>query len=60
MKSGCPIYSGNQVLAGFNDLKTKFPEIASEAYGWDPATSLPGSNKKRNGNASMDIFGAQL
>jgi hypothetical protein len=47
MKSGCPICSGNQVREGFNDLKTKFPEIASEAYGWDPATSLPGSNKKR-------------
>ena len=47
MKTGCPICSGNQVLEGFNDLKTKFPGIASEAHGWDPSTSLPGSNKKR-------------
>ncbi len=33
---GCPVCSGRQVLAGFNDLKTKFPDIASESYGWDP------------------------
>lgn len=29
---GCPFCSGNAVLAGFNDLTTKFPEIASQ---WD-------------------------
>ena len=29
----CPYCSGNQVLAGFNDLQTKYPEIAAE---WHP------------------------
>ena len=36
--SGCPYCSNSKVLAGFNDLATKYPEIASEAYGWDPTT----------------------
>jgi|LauGreDrversion4_2_1035121.scaffolds.fasta_scaffold51794_2 hypothetical protein len=36
--SGCPYCSNNRVLAGFNDLATKNPEVASEAYGWDPTT----------------------
>ena len=44
--SGCPYCSGNRVLNGFNDLKTKFPEIAAEADGWDPTTVTSGTNKK--------------
>ena len=31
---------------GFNDLKTKFPDIAKEADGWDPSTVITGSHKK--------------
>jgi len=46
--SGCAVCSGQQVLAGFNDLKTKFPDIAAEAYGWDPSTVVPGTNQKRD------------
>jgi len=46
--NGCPFCSGQKVLAGFNDLKTKFPDIAAEAYGWDPTTVLPGSNQKKD------------
>ena len=34
------------MLKGFNDLRTKFPDVAAEANGWDPETVLPGSNKK--------------
>jgi hypothetical protein len=45
-QSGCPVCDGKQVLAGFNDLKSKYPEIASEADGWDPATVSVGSSKK--------------
>ena len=30
----------------FNDLKTKFPEIAKEADGWDPSKVLFGTHKK--------------
>ena len=31
--SNCPYCSGNNVLSGFNDLETKFPDIAKE---WHP------------------------
>jgi hypothetical protein len=42
----CPICSGHQVLAGFNDLATSHPDLALEAYGWDPTTVQAGSGKK--------------
>ena len=29
-RSGCPYCSGNRVLTGFNDLATRFPDIAEE------------------------------
>ena len=45
--NGCPVCSGQQVLAGFNDLQTKFPDIAAEAYGWDPTTIMPGTDQKK-------------
>ena len=48
MKSGCPYCSGRKVLAGFNDLQTKYPEIAAEAYNWDPKTIMPGSVQKKD------------
>jgi hypothetical protein len=44
--SGCPICSGRKVLAGFNDLQTKFPLLAQQSNGWDPTEYSPGSNKK--------------
>jgi hypothetical protein len=44
---GCPYCSGNKVLAGFNDLATKFPAIAAEAVDWDPSTVSAKSNRKR-------------
>lgn len=44
--SGCPICSNREVLSGFNDLQTRFPEIAAQADGWDPTTTGAGSNKK--------------
>jgi len=46
-KSGCPICSGNQVFAGYNDLATTHPDIAAQAHGWDPTTVVGGSNQKR-------------
>jgi uncharacterized Zn-finger protein len=45
-RSGCPYCSGNKVLAGFNDLQTKYPELAKEAHGWDPSQIGYGSGKK--------------
>ena len=49
-KTGCPVCSGRQVLSGYNDLATRFPEIAKE---WDDeknsplsaADIMPGSQK---------------
>ena len=43
---GCPVCSGNAVLAGFNDLASIAPSIAAEADGWDPATVTAGSRRK--------------
>lgn len=47
MKSGCSVCAGKKILIGFNDLFTKHPEIATEAFGWDPRTVTSGSAKKR-------------
>ena len=44
---GCPICDGKIVLAGFNDLNSKFPEIAQQAFGWDPSTVAPKSAHKK-------------
>jgi len=44
--SGCPICSGHQVLAGYNDLATTNPELAAQAFEWDPTTLSAGSQKK--------------
>ena len=49
--SGCPVCSGRQVLAGFNDLKTKEPRIAAEWHPTKNGTLEPtkvtvGSNKR--------------
>lgn len=49
--NGCPYCSGQKVLAGFNDLGTRFPEVAKE---WDyrgnggktPSMFTGGSSKK--------------
>jgi len=46
-KTGCPYCAGKQVLSGFNDLKSRFPDIAAEAYGWDPSTIGIGTHEKK-------------
>jgi hypothetical protein len=43
----CSICAGKQVLVGFNDLKTLFPETAKQAYGWEPTEFTAGSGKKK-------------
>ena len=43
---GCPICSGQQILSGFNDLLTLQPEIAKQAFGWDPSQLAQQSNRK--------------
>lgn len=46
--TGCPICVNQQLLTGFNDLATVHPELASQAYGWDPSLVLSGSNQKKS------------
>jgi len=43
---GCSVCSSHKTLAGFNDLATTDPELAKEAYEWDPSTLSRSSNKK--------------
>ena len=43
---GCPVCSGREVLAGFNDFATSNPELAAQADGWDPTTLTTFSGRK--------------
>jgi len=45
--SGCSVCNGKAVLVGFNDLKTKKPELAIEADGWDPSTVTSKSGRRK-------------
>ena len=47
MKTNCPFCSGNKVLPGFNDFASKFPDLATEAIGWEPEVSHSGLTAKR-------------
>jgi hypothetical protein len=40
---GCPYCSGKKILLGFNDLVTIAPELAKEAYNWNPQDFTSGS-----------------
>ena len=44
---GCPFCAGNRVWVGYNDLATQRPDLAREAYGWDPRTLTLRSGLKR-------------
>ena len=44
--SGCPYCAGQKIQKGFNDLKSKNPNLAKEASGWDPSEFAPNSHKK--------------
>ncbi|CAN2177919.1 Probable Zinc-ribbon domain containing protein [Candidatus Nanopelagicaceae bacterium] len=46
--SGCPYCSNKKVLPGINDLQTRYPQIAAEAFGWDPSSVFPFSNLQRD------------
>ncbi len=50
---GCPFCSGRQVLKGYNDLATTHPEIAAQAYEWDPTKFSLGSHKRVNWQCSL-------
>jgi|LauGreDrversion4_2_1035121.scaffolds.fasta_scaffold88913_3 hypothetical protein len=44
--SGCPFCSGRNAWPGFNDLQTLRPDIAKQAFEWDPSTQTVGSGAK--------------
>ncbi len=44
--SGCPYCANRKVLPGFNDLLTTHPQIAAQAFEWDPQTVTHGSGKR--------------
>ena len=46
--SGCPYCSGREPIIGENDLQTEYPEIAAEAYNWDPSTVKSRSGLKKD------------
>lgn len=50
---GCPFCSNRRVLAGFNDLATKYPEVANQAVEWDPSTITPGNEIKRKWKCNL-------
>jgi hypothetical protein len=41
--SGCPFCAGQKAITGETDMATTNPELAKEAYGWDPTTYSIGS-----------------
>lgn len=45
--TNCPVCSGRKLLKGFNDLETTLPEVAREAFGWDPSLVSAGSHTKK-------------
>jgi len=45
-KSGCPVCVNLKIEVGFNDLATTHPELAKEAFGWDPTKIVAGTAKK--------------
>jgi uncharacterized Zn-finger protein len=45
--SGCPYCANRLLLTGFNDLLTLHPQIAKEAYEWDPEKVKPSDSQHR-------------
>ncbi len=52
IQNGCPICANKQVLVGFNDLATTNPDLAREAFKWDPSTTTASSGKTRSWKCS--------
>lgn len=57
----CPVCTGKKVLTGTNDLASQYPEIAAEAFGWDPTTVVAGTDKSRSFKCPVGhIYEAQI
>jgi len=46
LQTGCPVCKNKKLLRGFNDLEAMDPELAKEAFDWDPSYFIAGSAKK--------------
>lgn len=44
--TGCPVCANRVLVVGSNDLGSQFPELASQADGWNPQEFTIGSQKK--------------
>jgi hypothetical protein len=53
-QSGCPICAGNLLLVGFNDLATTHPDLAQEAFGWDPTKVVAGGRERLSWKCSQE------
>lgn len=51
--TGCPYCSGRLPIVGETDLATLRPDIAAEAYGWDPTTVTVSSGRKMTWKCSL-------
>jgi len=51
--TNCPTCAGKKVESGFNDLASKYPEISTEAFGWDPSTVSASSAKEMRWKCSF-------
>jgi hypothetical protein len=59
--AACPFCSGMKILEGFNDLSSTHPEIAKEAYGWNPSKKAPGTKQKMRWKCKLGhIYVAQI
>ncbi len=50
---GCNICGGKKILVGFNDLATTFPDVAKEAFGWDPQKVFGGTHSVKTFKCSL-------
>ena len=58
---GCPVCSGVKLLKGFNDLATTHPQLAAEAFGWDPTEFRKGYKDKVEWKCSLGhIYSASI
>jgi hypothetical protein len=49
---GCPLCANKKILIGFNDLVTTHPNLALEAFGWDPSTINAGRGVNKDWKCS--------
>ncbi len=44
--TNCPVCANQKLLIGYNDLSATHPELAAQAFGWDPKSVVSGTNQK--------------